>query len=269
MVATLIDRDIVRVTGADAATYLQGQVSQDIDTIVVGGSAWSLLLHPNGKLAAWFRIHRLDESEFLFDADEGAGEAMISRLERFKLRTDVDFRPEQDWRMLAQRGELSDAAITGLTARFEWPGFDGVDVLGPGLSVPDSIEIDAPMFEEARIRAGVPRMGVDLDDETIPAEGGQAMIDGAVSFTKGCYTGQELVARINSRGGHVPRPLRRLEGGGPISVGAVVIHEGAEVGRVSSAAGTVALARVMRKVEPGSAVAVAGVSATLAAAVSG
>ncbi len=121
----------------------------------------------------------------------------------------------------------------------------------------DSVAEDA-----ARIAAGVPRLGRDLDDTTIPQE---ADLDlDAVSFTKGCFVGQELVCRIDSRG-HVNRHLRLLEveGGTTVSIGASVVHEGRDVGVVTSAAPGVALGYVRREVEPGAQVEVAGSIATV------
>ena len=110
-------------------------------------------------------------------------------------------------------------------------------------------EMAPPWGEGDRLDAVWPAMGKELDERTIPAETG--LVDRAVSFTKGCYTGQELVARIDSRGGHVPRHLRRLElGAEGVPEGAVVEVDGKERGRLTSVAGTVALGYVHRDVEP-------------------
>ncbi|MEZ5244352.1 MAG: hypothetical protein R2707_04580 [Acidimicrobiales bacterium] len=268
MVATIEPRDVVRVTGEDAATYLQGQVSQDIDRIEVGGSAWSLVLDPTGKLVSWFRIHRIADNEFLFDLESGAAEATIARLERFRLRTKVDFAGESGWRLASTRGGAT-APEGDLVAEVTWPGWEGTDVLlAPSTPDPD-LELDASAFEASRIRAGVPRFGVDLGVETIPAEGGAPLIERAVSFTKGCYTGQELVARIDSRGGNVPRPVRVLTADEPLALGAEVVLDGQEIGRVTSVAGSVALAPVLRKAEPGTTVAVGGIAAIVGQAIVG
>lgn len=272
MVMQRRDRAVVRVTGADAASYLQGQVSQDIDMLAPGSSAWSLVLQPTGKLTAWFRLHRLEDDDagpvFVIDAEPAAADTLVARLERFRLRTDVDFALEPDWEMVSVRGsadrvddDTADVEGVELTCEFAWPGFEGVDLLGRALGpTPD---VDDEAFETARIRATVPRSGIDLDEETIPAEGGAPLIETSVSFTKGCYTGQELVARIDSRGGNVPRPLRTLEADTPLAVDATITFEGAEVGRVTSAAGPLGLARVLRKVEAGAVVDVGGVTATV------
>ena len=222
-----MSRDTIRVEGPDAAVYLQGQISQDVDAIGVGETAWSLVLQPNGKLASWFRIHRVAEQEFLLDTDEGHGSGLVARLERFKLRTDATI----------------DVSDTQLPAPVTWPG------------APD------PSDERQRILAGMPRMGAELTDETIPGEGGQQLIDLSVSFTKGCYTGQELVARIDSRGGNVPRPIRVIQADGELAVGDEVRVDGDVVGVITSAIGDVALAPLMRRVEVGDSVEVGPLSA--------
>lgn len=222
-----MSRDTIRVEGPDAAVYLQGQISQDVDAIGVGETAWSLVLQPNGKLASWFRIHRVAEQEFLLDTDEGHGSGLVARLERFKLRTDATI----------------DVSDTQLPAPVTWPGASD------------------PSDERQRILAGMPKMGAELTDETIPGEGGQQLIDLSVSFTKGCYTGQELVARIDSRGGNVPRPIRVIQADGELAVGDEVRVDGDVVGVITSAIGDVALAPLMRRVEVGDFVEVGPLSA--------
>jgi folate-binding protein YgfZ len=139
----------------------------------------------------------------------------------------------------------------------------GVDLLGPSVEpLPGLAEVDPSSLTALRVECGVPAMGAELTEATIPAEAGQWLIDLSVSFTKGCYTGQELVARIDSRGGNVPRPIRGLLiDGGPVAAGADVVADGAVVGQVTSTAtsaalGPVALAAVGRKVEDGAVVSV-------------
>src|SRR5207247_8329473 len=119
--------------------------------------------------------------------------------------------------------------------------------------------LDVPMldeagYERARIEAGVPRQGFDIDDRTIPQEAGLEV--DAVSFTKGCFVGQELVCRIDTRG-HVNRQLRRLRAtAGDLVRSAAVTLDGKAVGEVTSSAGEVALAMLRHEVEPGAAVVV-------------
>jgi folate-binding protein YgfZ len=258
-----VPRDVVRVAGPDAVSYLQGQVSQDVEGLAVGSSAWSFVLQPQGKVDAWFRMTRTGDDELVLDVDGGYGGVLVERLERFKLRTKADFERLEDWRCVAVRGlpspdSAGESARGGpLMVQIGW-GVDGFDVLGvdprPAGDVPEGTLAD---YEALRIECGVPRMGSELTERTIPAEAGKAVIDRSVSFTKGCYTGQELVARIDSRGGNVPRHLRGLilDGDVPPEPGEPVVVGGAEVGVVTSAARStnldalVALAYVKRDVE--------------------
>jgi folate-binding protein YgfZ len=216
-------RDVVAVRGPDAEEYLQGQLSQDVTTLAVGGSADSLLLEPDGKLAALVRVTRTDGQGFVLDVDAGYGAAVTARLRRFLLRAKVELEA-LDWRCLSLRGAgVSEAAgglLTVLAERgvlalpFEWNGWRGVDLLGPPDVVlgPESVDLPAGIVacgadavEACRIVSGIPAMGAELTAKTIPHETG--IVERTVSFTKGCYTGQELVARIDSRGGNVPRRL--------------------------------------------------------------
>ena len=87
--AVRVARDVVRVSGPDAVTYLQGQLSQDVVALQVGACAWTFVLQPQGKVDAWFRITRLADDSFLCDVDAGFGEALVTRLNRFKLRVKV------------------------------------------------------------------------------------------------------------------------------------------------------------------------------------
>jgi tRNA-modifying protein YgfZ len=255
--AVWLPRDFVRVAGPEAHTFLQGQLSQDLDPMTPGTAALSFLLQPQGKVDALVRVTRLDGDEVMLDVDGGWGQNVISRLERFKLRVKADINPV-DWRCLAVRGPRAHEVAQGdvhLTA--DWPGLPGVDLVGPEPTVPDGVRLcDPQAYEAVRIEAGVPVMGREIDEKTIPAEAG--IVDRTVSFTKGCFTGQELVARIDSRGGNVPRHLRGvlvLENVLP-PAGATVTVDGKEVGALTSVAESlerrapVALAYVRRSVEP-------------------
>jgi tRNA-modifying protein YgfZ len=268
-------RDVVRVAGPEAVAYLQGQLSQDIEALAVGSSGRSFVLQPAGKVDAWVRVTRTGADEVVIDVDGGHGDALIARLRRFLLRTKADVDP-LDWRTVALRGPGAAAAVPGATSEDAvvvpagWPGVDGVDLLGRSPAPPPGVPgADASSFASLRIRSGVPLMGAELTDATIPAEAGRWVLDASVSFTKGCFTGQELVARIDSRGGRVPRHLRGLVvGAGEVPpVGAPVVVDGAEVGKVTSAApvpGTgrpVALAYVGRGVTPPAAAEVRGEAA--------
>jgi len=246
-----IRRDVVAVEGPDAASYLQGQLAQDVLGLDVGGWAWSLLLQPQGKVEAWLRVHRVSELRYELDVEESFGSAVVARLRRFLIRTDATI-DETIREMTAVRGR----PITGATERevglapICWPGVEGFDAIGVG---PVDIEHGTmDDLEQLRVSAGVPAMGSELTPDVIPAEVGSWFIDESVSFTKGCYVGQELVARVDSRGNRTPRHLRVIS----LGDGATAVLRGAElrepggrvVGAVTSVAGGSALAYVHRSV---------------------
>lgn len=249
-----LPRDFVRAAGPDANTFLQGQLSQDVLGLEVGASTWALLLQPQGKVTAFLRVLRVGDDELVLETDAGFGPAVIERLNRFKLRVKADLDPLA-WRCLAVRGPKAHELVPdGVVA--DWPGLPGRDLVGEAPAAPAGVAMcGMDAYEAVRIEAGIPVMGRELDEGTIPAEAG--VIDLSVSFTKGCYTGQELVARIDSRGGNVPRRLRGLVlAEGPAPVGATVNADGKEVGHLTSVAfspgldATVALAFVRRAVAP-------------------
>jgi tRNA-modifying protein YgfZ len=274
--ALWVDRDVVSVSGPAAVSFLQGQCSQDLASLALGASAWTFVLQPRGKVEALCRVTRAADEEILLDIDGGWGERLIARLNRFKLRVKADIVPVT-WRCLALRGPgierlgtspADDGSVDGDVGGVggvgggalwraldaSWPGLPGMDRLGTAPAVPDGVALVSPAaFELARIEAGVPQMGSELTEDTIPAETG--LVARTVSFTKGCYTGQELVARIDSRGGHVPRNLRRVVLDQLAPVGASVTVAGKVAGVLTSAAalpagGAVALAYLGRDVSP-------------------
>jgi folate-binding protein YgfZ len=252
--AVELPRDFVHAAGPDVTSFLQGQLSQNVAVLAPGASTWALLLQPQGKVTAFLRVLRVGEEEFVLETDAGFGPAVFERLNRFKLRVKCDLEPLA-WRCLAVRGPKAHELVPeGVVA--DWPGLPGRDLVGESPVVPAGVtECGMDTYEAVRIEAGIPVMGRELDEGTIPAEAG--VVDMSVSFTKGCYTGQELVARIDSRGGNVPRRLRGLVlEAGPAPVGAAVRADGKDVGQLTSVAfspgldATVALAYVRRAVEP-------------------
>ncbi|HEX7459361.1 MAG TPA: glycine cleavage T C-terminal barrel domain-containing protein, partial [Acidimicrobiales bacterium] len=236
----------------------------------IGASTESLLLSPQGKVDAYLRVTRTGEEAYLLDTDPGCGDAARVRLERFRLRTKVEIAP-LDWVCLSVRGPSVPAGTTTpgpeLALAVDWPGWSGVDLLGPRPAddpelagwLPDgAVRSAAGPWEAARIEAGVPMGGREVTESTIAAEVG--LVARTVSFTKGCFTGQELVARLDARGSKVARRLRGLvvaDGLRPPVGAAVWTADGEhEVGTVTSAAwstrrgATVALASLHRRVEP-------------------
>ncbi|HEX4491099.1 MAG TPA: glycine cleavage T C-terminal barrel domain-containing protein [Acidimicrobiia bacterium] len=288
------DRGSVRVTGRDAVSFTDSLVSQDITTLGDGEGAHSLLLQPQGKLTADFRMLRIGAEELWLDTDEGFGAVLAGGLNRFKIRVQVEVVDvSDDCGQLTVRGPdaatvVSDALGVAVptqqhahvawrgarVVRADWPGSSGVDVVGPRHDVDDAMRalVDAGVglagegaLEVVRIEAGVVRQGFDVDETTIPQE---AFLErDAVSFTKGCFLGQELVCRIDTRG-HVNRSLRGLTLEGDVARGADVVVGEKVVGKVTSIArsprrGVIALAMLRREVEPGAAVSAAGVAAVV------
>ncbi|MGZ4800003.1 MAG: CAF17-like 4Fe-4S cluster assembly/insertion protein YgfZ [Acidimicrobiia bacterium] len=263
----MLDRDLVTVTGPDAFSFLQSLVSQDVDGLADGAVVSSLLLTPKGKVQSWFRLMRVGDDAWL-DVEAGFGESLREALERFRLRVMVKISvPEEPWGMVALRGAavVAPEAVppTSRVLPVAWSTAPGVDVIGPraDLVTIAAEGLDAEQYERDRIDAGIPRLGVDLDDSTIPQE---AWLDrDSVSFTKGCYLGQELVARIDSRG-HVNRVLRRLRPSDPnvtLARDAEVEVDGKVVGQITSAIPGLALGYVRREVDPPAAATVAGTPA--------
>ena len=205
-------RDRVTVSGADAQTYLQSQIAQEIRDLAVGAARWTFVLDPTGKIDVIARVQRTGDDVFVLDTDAGFGEVLLARINRFKIRVDAETR-------------LDPAAR------------------------------DAPDLEHelARIAAGWPKMGAEIEPgSTIPATTGVVML--AVNFQKGCYPGQELVERMDSRGADAPRSLRIVDLDEGAGVGASVYDaDGNEVGTVTSVSGDggIGLAYVKRGVEVG------------------
>jgi folate-binding protein YgfZ len=194
-----LDCDVVEVRGPDALTYLQGQMSQDVAAMGVSTAVVaSLLLEPNGKLGFLVGIARVAEDVFVVTVDRPSGPDVLARLDRFKLRTDAGVR------ICADEWHVVTSLVEGVGAG---ESVFATELLELGLGLDDDL---AAAYDVVRIERGVPRMRNEIRGEIIPAELGRALIDAAASFTKGCYTGQELVARVDSRGGNVPRHLRGL-----------------------------------------------------------
>jgi folate-binding protein YgfZ len=243
---SVVARDALEVRGPDALAYLQGQVSQDLLPMAVGDSRWTFLLEPAGKVEVLARVWRTGDDAFVFDTDAGFGDALAARLARFKIRVKADLE-RLTWSAVAVRGvggERPDGAVVG------WWDRD-YDVLGPGPTPPLDVEERARAdYELARIERGWPAMGQEIvPGATIPGETGITSV--AVDFRKGCYPGQELVERMDSRGASAPRRLRVLDVAAGSRPGDPILVAGAEVGRLTSVQGTLALGYVKRAVDLG------------------
>lgn len=233
-----LQRDVITASGSDARSYLHSQLSQDIASMRIGETRQSLLLQPTGKLDGIIRVTCVEGETFVLDVDNGCGEAVLTRLNRFKIRVNVDLSlGHESW--VAVRNVQSP--ISGSIPAWRCDG-TAVDIRGA--------EVNAELrqgsfddYEEARIIAAWPTMNVDVTETSIPAETG--IIDVAVSFTKGCYPGQELVERMDSRGSIAPRQLRYVVVSDRSVVGQEVEHEGRS-GVVTSIRGIHALVAFKR-----------------------
>ena len=265
-------RELLWVRGKDAEPFLEGLLSQTIAGVAPGAVTRSFLLAPTGKLRALlFVLHGAGEVGLVTDG--GLGSTVEADLTRFMIRVDVtieiDSRP-----MVEMWGPRSGAVLDAtdlptpegwesdpLVARLPFPLTDEERYLLIGADTSRLVDSGAELVghavvEALRIEQGEPVMGRDVDEATIPQETG--MVGISVDFDKGCFLGQELVARIDSRG-HVNRHLRGLvitEDPGPPS-GADLVVGDSVVGRVASVAaapgraGSVALGLVRREVDPG------------------
>jgi folate-binding protein YgfZ len=257
---------MVRVAGADAQSFLDSLLSQDLTGLDDGRVVRSLLLGPRGKLRALLWVARLGEA-FLLVADPEPAASVVADLTRFKLRVDVVIDPPvpavdllgpgADELIGSRLGEGPRVALSAplgsLSRHFILhAGLDEVAAAG-------ARPVGLLAHTAVRVEMGEPVMGVDVDEATIPQEAG--LEADAVSFTKGCYLGQELVARIDSRG-HVNRYLRGVVLAENVlpPEGADVIAGEATVGSITSVSESlrvgapVGLGLIRREVTPGTGV---------------
>jgi tRNA-modifying protein YgfZ len=268
------DRGKLALTGADAKAFLQGQVSNDVEALTPGSGCYAAFLTPKGKMLGDLRI--LDAGdEVLLDTERVALQDLFSMIRRFSIGYDVQLHKRTLERgLLSLVGPGTEAivggGVFGLSEHshtvIELGGREarairtdvGVDLLcdaagtaelASALEQAGAVTVSLDVVECLRIEHGRPRYGVDLDDTVIPQEAD--LNARAVSFTKGCYVGQETVARLHYRG----KPNRHLRGlvcERPVRTGEELRYEGRVVGRVGSAAlsprfGAIALALVRRE----------------------
>jgi folate-binding protein YgfZ len=282
-VATLLvdrsERGKLALTGADRKAFLNGQVTNDVEALVPGRGCYAAFLTHKGKMLGDVRI--LDAGdELLLDTERVALQALFDLVRRFSLGHDVQLH-----KRTLETGLLS---LIGPRARElvgapDLPGAEhdhraaelagapirlvatdvGVDVLcaaadtaavADALRAAGAVDGTEAQADVLRVEHGRPRYGVDLDDSVIPQEAG--LNDRAVSFTKGCYVGQETVARLFYRG-KPNRHLRGLRLSAPVAPGTPLALGDREVGRVGTAVehpelGPIALAIVRREAPPGS-----------------
>jgi folate-binding protein YgfZ len=284
------ERGKLALTGAEAREFLQGQVTNDVEGLSDGTGCYAAFLTHKGKMLGDLRI--LDAGdELLLDCERVALQELFTMIRRFKLGREVELHKRTlergllsligpDARRIAGAGDLPEpehshraGELAGAHVRLIATDL-GVDVLcdaadtervAAALAAAGAVPAAEELAEVRRVESGRPRYGVDLDDTVIPQEAG--LNARAVSFEKGCYVGQETVARLHFRG----RPNRHLRGlklSGPAARGTPLRLGEREVGQLGSVVesplyGRIALALVRREASPGDSLAVGddGVSA--------
>ena len=214
-------RAFVRVSGPDAADYLQRMVSNDVEALAAGEACDALLLTAKARVIAPLRVLRRTADDFLLLTEPDLGDRVRAELLRMRFAAKAEIEPEQHESWLILGGdEVVD----------ERPAGD---------------EVGEDELERWRIEAGIPRWGHEIDESILPAEAG--LDETHISFTKGCYPGQEPIARQRYRG-KVNRKLRVLEIEGDAAAGDELLYEDKKVGRITSAAPGIALGFVRTEV---------------------
>lgn len=234
---------LVEFAGEDHLDWLQGQVSNDLRRLQVGESIEFCMLKPTGQILAPCRLWKF-ERRSLLETPLACVHTVLERAETMVIMEDVVARDlTQSHRLLSFQGPQTAGMIAG-TLRPEWlalnsdhTGFGGLDVwvpVGQEFTVLDRFEWKAcgAIVEAARLEAGLPNYGVDMNDRTLPPEMGPAFERRNVSYSKGCYVGQEVLARIHSRG-HTNKTWMALQLETEVVPGSVLRED---VGRVTSVA---------------------------------
>jgi folate-binding protein YgfZ len=287
------ERGKLALTGGQAKEFLNGQVTNDVELLEPGTGLYAAFLTHKGKMQGDVRVLDLGD-ELWLDTERAALQALFDMIRRFKIGFDVELHKRTLERALlslvgprarevAGAQELPSAehssmrAVRGGAQVVLVATADGIDVIcaaedagavKAALVQAGAVEVGEGAGELVRVEAGRPRFAVDIDETTIPQEAG--LNDRAVNFTKGCYVGQETVARLYYKG----KPNRHLRGlrlsGADVSTGDALRLGEREVGRVgtvvrSPTLGPIALALVRREAEPGATVSVgeAGATATV------
>lgn len=264
-------RALIELSGSEAAEFLQGQVTNDVEALEPGSGCYAALLDHKGKIRTDMRVLRLAAGELLVDADGGSLALLARTFEMYSLGRDVARRDLSEERTLislvgpAARERLDPAPPQAEHAHVECQyglvvATDvGVDLIATAEQAAAArAELDVPEVSEdaaecVRVERGRPRLGLDFDNATIPQEAG--LNERAVSFTKGCYVGQETVARLHYRG-KPNRHLRGLRLSAPAAHGDAVMLGERQVGAIGStcvspAHGPIALALLRRQAGPG------------------
>jgi tRNA-modifying protein YgfZ len=242
-------RDFVAVSGPDAADFLERMVSNEVASLDLGDSRRALLLTPKGRVIAPLVVWRRGGDDFLLLTELGLGESVRTQLLRARFAAKCEIQLEEHISLLV----LGDAE--GI-ANEEY-GEAAVEVLD---AEPRSELLSADELERLRIEARTPRWGYEIDDRVLPAEAG--LTETHVSFTKGCYPGQEPIARLHYRG-KANRSLRLLALEGAPEPETEVLHGDKPVGRITSSVQGLSLAYVRTDVPEDAELTVDGARASI------
>lgn len=207
LTAILSPRALWRLTGPDAARYLNGQVTNDVARLMDGAACYAAVCTAKGRMEGDVSI-ALHAGEFYLDADPVLRESLGARLEKYLIADAAVFEDVSDlWSLSHVFGATPppapEAGFVIAYARFGVPGHD-VWIANPN-PVIAAATVAADVLETLRLEHGIPRWGAELTTATLPPEAGPRML-AAISYTKGCYVGQETIARLKSVG-HVNRSL--------------------------------------------------------------
>ncbi len=254
----------VWVDGPDAAGFLHGLLSQDIASMSDGDVRDALLLDKTGHIRVDLRVVRTAPDAFTLITDADAGDRLTDLLDEYHFSEEVEIigpEPVETVTFL----DRTDPHVAGAELVVPSPIPGAVDAVGDPASIVDAdatVMVDDDELAARRIAAGLPRFGVDITERTLVHEAG--LQHRAVSFDKGCYLGQETVARVEYRGG-VNKRLVGLRSTTPLAVGTTLLHGDRTVGTVTSSAvhpalGPVALATVRKEAEDGSELTAEGIA---------
>jgi folate-binding protein YgfZ len=256
------ERAKLRVSGPQRAWFLDQILTQSFEDMAPGEARDAALITVHGRMTAYMEAVCTPDA-FLLHLEPELREATVSTLRMYVLATQVEIEDVTDemglvliigagWReAVPQPVALQTTAALGVEAGYAWVPRDRVGAVLESLEGDGVRSIVEEDLESIRISHGVARWGREMDQKTFPQEAG--VDERAVHYEKGCYLGQEAMAKIHFRG-KVNRRLARLRGDGPVAVGADVLLEGATVGKVTSASEGTALALVRYTVEPGAVV---------------
>jgi tRNA-modifying protein YgfZ len=239
MRAAFRPRSYVRVAGPGAEEYLNRMVSNDVAALGPGESCEALLLTPKARVIAPLVVLRRGHEDFLLLTEPELGRRVRDELVRSRFASRAEIELEEHTSHVVFGGEGGEGI----------PTHDYGEPAAELLDADVDVSVSPEELELLRIRAGTPAWGKEIDDRVLPAEAG--LTERAVSFTKGCYPGQEPIARLHYRG-HANRGLRVLTLDQVPELETEIVYEGKPVGRITSAAsagdGAVALAYVRREV---------------------